>query len=232
MTQQLRRWFSDPLILLALAAGLIAFVVQSGELGTADTQHRLQTAHAWWTGQPQVFPDEYPEFGVHGRGGKIQSWYGIGQSLLMFPSDAAGTFLERLPVFAAYGTDPTVRDIFVSYTVNILVAVLTALVCFRFLRQLSFGVKQAVAGVLALMLLTTHLHYTQNMMENNYIFLLTLIGLSYQYEWLRTGSRKALLIGSGAFGLNLLTRITTGLDLVSGGLFLLLVMWFEGARGR
>ena len=43
-------------LLLALTAGLIAFVVQSGELGSADTTHRLQTAHAWWTGEPEVFP--------------------------------------------------------------------------------------------------------------------------------------------------------------------------------
>ncbi len=233
MIQPPRRWLRDPLFLLALAAGLIAFVVQSGELGTADTQHRLQSAHSWWTAEPAVFPNEYPEFGVHGRGGKLQSWYGIGQSLLMFPADVIGTYLERLPIFARYNdNDPSVRNIFVSYSTNILVNVLTALICFRFLRQLSFGLKQAVAGVLALLLLTTHLHYTQNMMENNYIFLLTLTGLSFQYEWLRSGNRKALLGGSAAFGLNLLTRITTGMDLAAGALFLLLVMWFEGNRGR
>ena len=233
VTHSLRRWFSNPLFLLALAAGLVAFVVQSGELGTADTQHRLQSAHSWWTAAPPVFPDEYPEFGVHGRGGKIQSWYGIGQSLLMFPADVIGTYLERLPVFANYsGTDPSVRNIFVSYTTNILITVLTALLCFRFLRRLNFNVKQSVLGVLALLLLTTHLHYTQNMMENNYIFLLTLTGLCFQYEWLRTGDRKALLIGSGAFGLNLLTRLTTGMDLMAGALFLLLVTWLEGTRGR
>ncbi len=74
-------------------------------------------------------------------------------------------------------------------------------------------------GVLALLLSTTHLHYTQNMMENNYIFLLTLTGFSYQYEWLRNGNRRALLIGSGAFGLNLLTRLTTGMDLLAERLF-------------
>ena len=78
---------------------------------------------------------------------------------------------------------------------------------------------------------STHLHYTQNMMENNYICLLTLMGFSYQYEWLRNGSRRALLIGSGAFGLNLLTRLTTGLDLLAGALFLLLVLWLEGTQG-
>src|SRR5271156_1460733 len=94
--------FRDPLFLLLIAAALIAFVVQSGELGSADTTHRLQSTHAFWTSEPPVFPNEYPEFGVHGRGGTLQSWYGIGQSLLMLPSDIAGTFVARLPIFAAY----------------------------------------------------------------------------------------------------------------------------------
>ncbi len=229
----IRRWFREPVFLLALAAGLVAFAVQSGEVGSADTQHRLQSAHAMWTAEPPVFPNEYPEFGVHGRGGNLQSWYGMGQSLLMLPADVIGTFLEKLPVFAAYnGNDPGVRDIVVSYSINILVTVLTALVCFRFLTQLTFATRQAVAGVLALLLLTTHLHYTQNMMENNYIFLLTLTGFSYQYEWLSTGSRRALLIGCGALGLNLLTRLTTGLDLLAGALFIVLVLWFQGMRCR
>ena len=88
-----------------------------------------------------------------------------------------------------------------------------------------------IVGVLALLFCTTHLHYTQNMMENNYIMLLTLTGFSFQYEWLRSGSTRALLVGSGALGLNLLTRLTTGLDLMAAGLFLLLVLWFEACAG-
>jgi hypothetical protein len=229
----IRGRFGDPVFLVALAAALIAFAVQSGELGTSDTQHRLQSAHAFWTGEPEVSPNEYPDFGVRGRGGKVQSFYGIGQSLLMLPADIAGTFLERLPAFKEYnGNDPAVRNIIVSYTTNIFLNVLTALVCFRFLRRLDFSEAQAAAGVLALLVATTHLHYAQNMQENNYIFLLTFAGLSYQYEWLVSGSRRALAIGSAAFGLNLLTRLTTGMDLVAGGLFILLAMLFEGARGR
>jgi hypothetical protein len=233
MIHRLRLWFRDPLFLLALAAGLIAFVVQAGELGSSDTQHRLQSTHALWTSQPAVFPEEYPEFGVHGRGGRLQSGYGIGQSLLMLPQDIVATYVEKLPVFAGYSSDDlSVRVIIVSCFTNILIAVLTALVCFRFLRQFGFGVGQAAAGVLALLVATTHLHYTQNMMENNYIFLLTLTGFSYQYEWARTGERRALLYGSGAFGLNLLTRLTTGIDLLAGALFVLLILWFEKVRGR
>ncbi len=223
------RRFHRPLFLLGLAAGLIAFAVQSGDPGTADTRHRLQSTHAFWTSEPAVFPQEYPEFGVHGRGGTVQSWYGIGQSLLMLPADVVGSYLEKMPVFAGYeGNDPSVRDIFVTYCVNILLCVLSALVCFKFLRQLKFETGHAVAGVLAALLMTTHLHYTQNMQENNYIYLLTLTGISYQYEWLRSGSQRALLIGSCAFGLNLLTRITTSMDLLAGGIFILLVLLFEG----
>src|SRR5580698_9942936 len=170
------RWLRDPIFLLCLAAGLLAFVVQSGELGTADTMHRLQTTHWLWTSQPQVFPNEYPEFGLHGRGGRLYSWYGIGQSLLMLPADLVGTWISSWHIFADYEDDPAIRAIVASYLTGILVSVWTALISFRLLRQLSFDVKQTSFGVLALMFCTTHLHYTQNMMENNYIMLLTLVG--------------------------------------------------------
>jgi hypothetical protein len=214
--------------LLALTAALLSIVVQSGELGTADTMHRLQTAHSFWTKEPPVFPDEYPEFGIHGRNGEIWDWYGIGQPVLMLPFDIVGSYIERLPVFDDYnGNDPSVRDIFVTYCVNTLISVLTALVCFRLLRLFGFSVRHSVAGVLALLFCTTHLHYAQNMMENNYIFLLTLTGFAFQYEWLRTGERRALWIGSTTLGLNLLTRLTTGLDIMAAGMFLLLILWFE-----
>ncbi len=232
MTSRFLRWLRDPLFLLCLTAGLLAFVVQSGELGTSDTAHRLQTTHWIWTSEPQVFPDEYPEFGLHGRGGRLYSWYGIGQSLLMLPSDLLGTWSAHWSIFSEYEDDPAVRSIVVSYLTSILVNVLTALVAFRFLRQLRFGMKESVAGVLALMFCTTQLHYTQNMMENNYILLLTLVGFSFQYEWLRSGNRRALWAGSCALGLNLLTRLTTGMDLIAAGIFVLLVIWFEEARGR
>ncbi len=231
MTSRFGLWLRDPLFLLCLTAGLLAFVVQSGELGTSDTTHRLQTTHWLWTSEPQVFPYEYPEFGLHGRGGRLYSWYGIGQSLLMLPSDLVGTWIAHWPVFSEYENDPAVRSIVVSTSTSILVDVLTALIAFRLLGQLRFSAKESVAGVLALLFCTTHLHYTQNMMENNYIMLLTLAGFSFQYEWLRTGSRRALWWGSCALGLNLLTRLTTGLDLIAGGVFVLLALWFGAPTG-
>ncbi|HXY16318.1 MAG TPA: hypothetical protein VEI26_17640 [Terriglobales bacterium] len=228
------RWSQDPRVLVSLAAALLAFAVQSGELGSSDTMHRLQATHSFWTSEPPVFPNEYPEFGVHGRGGRLYGWYGIGQSLLMLPADIVGTWIERIPIFSDYnGNDPSVRNIFVTYTTQILINVLTALVCLRLLRLLGFKLKEALAGVLAVLFCTTHLHYTQNMMENNYIMLLTLGGFCFQYEWATTGNKRALVIGSSAFGLNLLTRLTTGLDLIAGGLFVLLaLLWGQDLRGR
>jgi hypothetical protein len=232
MISRLRRLIRSPLFLLGSVAFLTAFVVQSGELGTSDTTHRLQTTHSFWTSSPQVDPQDYPEFGVHGRNGKLYSWYGIGQSLLMLPSDIVGTYVESLPAFAKYNDDPAPRSIVVSYSTNILLCVLTVLVCFRLLGLLGFTTNQQIAGALALLFCTTFLHYTQNMTENNYILLLTLVGLGFQYEWLQTGKRSALWIGSGALGLNLLTRLTTGMDLLAAGFFLLLVSVFTGVRGR
>src|SRR3977135_4733232 len=111
MSSRVGRWLRDPLLLLSLTAGLLALVVQSGELGTADTMHRLQTTHWLWTSEPQVFPNEYPEFGLHGRGGRLYSWDGLGQSLLMLPADLIGTGLAHLTVFSDYTDDPAVRSI-------------------------------------------------------------------------------------------------------------------------
>jgi hypothetical protein len=226
----LRRILSAPLPLLLLFTGLLTFLIQSGELGTADTTYRLQVTHSLWTGQPQVFPHQYPEFGLHGRGGYIYAWFGIGQSLLMLPADLVATAATHLPFWRDYvesEADPAIRSILVSISTNILVNVLTALVAFRFLGLLGFTWRASVAGVLSLVVATTHLHYAQNMQENNYIFLLTLTGFTLHLHWLQTGSRKALFWGAMALGLNLLTRLTTGLDLMAAGVFLLLVALFE-----
>ncbi len=226
----LRRTFSRPLPLLLLVTALFTFLIQSGELGTSDTTHRLQVTHSLWTGQPQVFPDEYPEFGLHGRSGRLYAWYGIGQSLLMLPADLAASAATHLPFWSNYvhsETDPAIRSILVSVSINILINVLTALAAFRLLGLLGFSVRQSIFGTLGLLCATTHLHYAQNMTENNYILLLTITGFALQYQWLTTGNRRALFWGSAALGLNLLTRLTAALDIFGVACFLLLVVLFN-----
>jgi hypothetical protein len=220
---------SHPVSLLLLVTALFTFLIQSGELGTSDTTHRLQVAHSLWTNQPQVFPNEYPEFGLHGRGGRLYAWYGIGQSLLMLPADLIGSAATHLPLWSSYASteeDPSIRSIIVSISTNILVNVLTAFAAFHLLGLLGFSTRESVAGVLALLCATTHLHYAQNMTENNYILLLTISGFALQYKWLVTGSRRALFWGSTALGLSLLTRLTTALDILAAGCFILFALLF------
>lgn len=229
----LHRTFSRPLPLILLITALFTFLIQSGELGTSDTAHRLQVTHSLWTGEPQVFPSEYPDFGLHGRGGRLYASYGIGQSLLMLPADLAGTAASHLPLWKSYVAseeDPTIRAILVSISTNILVSVLTALVAYRLLGLLGFSVTESSAGTLGLLCATTHLHYAQNMTENNYILLLTMTGFLLQYRWLITGNGRTLLWGSAALGLNLLTRITTVLDIVGAACFVLLAAMFARSK--
>jgi len=220
---------SQPLPLLLIVTALFTFLIQSGELGTSDTTHRLQVTHSLWTNEPQVFPNEYPEFGLHGRGGRLYAWYGIGQSLLMLPADLAGSAASHLRLWSGYvtsGTDPSIRNIIVSISTNILINVLTALAAFRLVALLGFSTRESIAGALGLLCATTHLHYAQNMTENNYILLLTITGFALQYKWLATGSRSALFWGSAALGLNLLTRLTTALDVLGVTCFVLLTSVF------
>ena len=80
----------------------------------------------------------------------------------------------------------------VSGCTNVLLNLLTALVALEFLELLGFSRQQSTAGMLALICATTHLHYAQNMQENNYIFLLTLTGLWLQLRWAEQESCAAV----------------------------------------
>jgi len=231
VAHNLRGLFSRPAFVLGLTALLAALLLQSGEMGSTDTSMRLQNTHSFWTSAPPVRPEDYPEFGLVGRNGTIHGWYGIGQSILMLPFDIAGTYLAGLAIFDSFeGHDPSVREIVVSYGCNTLVCVLAMLVCFRLLRRLEFTVNQSLAGALGLLFGTTFLHYTQNMVENNLIMLLDLTGFCFQYEWLRSGRTQTLVIGSAALGANLLVRLTTVMDLMACGGFLLVIVGSEGMR--
>jgi hypothetical protein len=231
----LRRAWSNPVALLVVAVALLTTIIQSGEMGTADTTRRLQVTHSLWTSEPQVPRADYPEFGIPGRDGRLYAWYGIGQSLLMLPADVVGTAAAHAPWWREYeqsGATPRIRVIVVSVSTNVLLNVLTALVALHFLELLGFSRVQSIVGTLALLCATTHLHYAQNMQENNYIFLLTLTGVWLQLLWAQTGERRALWLGAGALGLNLLTRMTTALDVMGVAVFLLLIGLFARRAGE
>ena len=222
---------------LAIVAFLTAMVVQPGEMESIDTLRRLQQTHALWTSVPAVAPGDYPDFGLVGRDGKLYPWYGIGQSLVMLPADLViSAVIKRIPRLASR-TDVTVglRTVFVSIVTSVPICVASVLVAFGFLKRLAFSEREATAGAMALLFCTLFLHYTQNVMENNLMLLLTLIGFSCQYEWFRSGSVKHLFWGAMAFGANLLVRLPTAIDLTICGVVLLSIALVERApdiRGK
>ena len=136
-------------------------------------------------------------------------------------------------MFAGYEDDPAVRSIVVSYSTNILVNVLTALVAFRLLRQLRFSVNESVAGVLGAAVLhhASALHAEH---DGEQLHHAADAGWDFPFNMsgCEPGTGGALVMRLAALGLNLLTRLTTGLDLIAAGIFLLLVLWFEKVRGR
>ena len=122
----------------------------------------------------------------------------------------------------------------VSYITSTLVCTLAIVMCFRFLRLLAFTINQSIAGACSLLFGTTFLHCTQNLQENNLLLLLTLTGFYFQYDWLKNRCTRSLLWGSLAFGANLLTRLTTCMDILAAALFVFLCAWGEnnGRRAR
>ena len=216
--------------LVIITAFLTALIVQPGEPGSVDTARRLQVAHAFWTAAPPFPEDDDPALAIPGRNGRLYPGYGMGQSLLMLPADIIATAITTsLPARFAHDG---LRKAMVTYSASSIVCVLAVWVAFRFLRRMGFVLTHAIAGALTLLFGTTFLHYTQNMMENNLLLLLTLSGISFHYAWTQTGSRLSLFVGALAFGANLLTRLTTVFDLAAGALFVALVLWLKGARGR
>ena len=228
MTRPFIALLNKPAFLVGLTALLTALAVQPGEFASIDTIRRLQTTRSFWLSVPPVMPGD---IGLVGRNGQLHYWYGMGQSLLMLPADILARCTVRL--ISQFREPPwwlVGEDTIVSYITSTLVCILAILVCFYFLRSLAFTSNQSVAGACSLLLGTTFLHYTQNMQENNFLLLLTLTGFYFQYDWFRNGSTCSLFWGSVAFGATLLTRLTAGLDILAGVLFISLCLWYDKDR--
>ena len=232
-----RAWLrvaSKPAWVLGLIAVAVSILVQPGEMESIDTTRRLQATHSFWTDVPAVLPADYPSFGLIGRGGRIYPWYGVGQSLLMLPSDIVIT--SAIKLMPGYGkrkdSGTGLRILFVSTVTSTLVCVAGVLTAFQFLALFGFSVGQRIAGALTLLLATTFLHYTQNLMENDLMTLLTLVGFTFQFKWLRSGSARMLFYGSTALGANVLVRLTTAMDALACAVFLAAVLLLEKAPGQ
>lgn len=211
---------------IALIALLWITTVSSGTLGTLDTDLRLQMAHAWWTGTPEVqIPPGY-KFkvrgdiipGVMGVGGKRYIAYEEGQSLLMLPGDWLGTQFHQLsPTLPS----KTIRALVVSLVIFIPLNVAAVVACFWLLRLFDF--EERIAGLTSLtwLLSTTILHYAQVHQHNNQVLLFVTIGYASALAYVKTGRSRFAFLSGLALGGTVLIRITSIIHALTVGLFLL-----------
>lgn len=218
---------------LALVTLLWLLTITSGDMGSLDTELRLQMAHAWWTGteEVQVSPDITPivrgdiRFGVEGADSNRYIAYETGQSFLMLPADWIGTQLHRFwPLFS----EQTARNIAVNILTFIPVNLALVLTTYWLLRLFSFTTNVSVSGGLLLLLGTTALHYAQVHQHNNQLLLLTLLGYATAIKYLQTQQWKWSFLSGLVLGIAIWIRVTSVIHAVSVLLFLLgAILWRE-----
>ncbi|MBE9125816.1 MULTISPECIES: hypothetical protein [unclassified Coleofasciculus] len=211
---------------ITLIALLWITAINSGTLGTLDTDIRLQMAHAWWTGTEEVqISPNYKlkvrgdiQAGVIGTGGKRYIAYEQGQSLLMLPGDWLGTQLHQwFPNIPS----KTLRDLTVNFLIFIPLNVATVVACFWLLRLFDFEERIAGLASLAWLLGTTVLHYAQVHQHNNQVLLFVIIGYAAALAYVRSGRPRFALISGLALGGTMLIRITSLIHVLTVVLFLI-----------
>ncbi len=206
-------------VLLAIS---LAAWVNPGNLGNVDASRRLRLAHSWWTGTPEVAPEDQPHFGSRGRSGVLRTVYGVGHSVVLLPADLLVTpVVEKLNLPAAG------REAAISFLTQALIASLLVLAAYHLLRRLEFDHRESALGTLSLLFGTTALHYVQNAQENLLMTTLAMGGTACLLKWRAEGDARALAWGGAMFGYSLLIRLTTLADVGAAALTMLLL-----ERGR
>ncbi|MEM6256577.1 MAG: hypothetical protein AAF821_27030 [Cyanobacteria bacterium P01_D01_bin.156] len=223
------------LIRILLIAFLWLIVVNSGELGTLDTDLRLQMAHAWWTGteEVQITPDMEPKvrgdirFGVIGVDGDRYIGYETGQSFLMLPADWLGSQLHQL--LSAVPEDTLRRwsvNLFNFIPINLAVVMAT----FWMLKLFHFEERIAGLASLTLLLGTTVLHYTQVHQHNNQLLLLTILGYATAIAYVQSKRSAWLLFGGAALGMAVFIRVTSMIHVLTVVLFLVGIVAYKNRQ--
>jgi hypothetical protein len=225
-----RHFFLALLVLAALTAAL----VNPGNMGSVDPSRRLQQAHSWWTGEPEVDPKPHNAgFGAPDPQGRMRSTFGVGHPLVLLPADLVASGLLRAAGLAV-PLDPRMADLLRHVMVAFLSQTLigwTALVfAYLLLRALGFAHNVSTLGTLSLLFATTFLHYMQICQENNLMLALALCGSYGVARWLDTGGARYAALAGAAFGGSLLVRLTTLADAGGAFVFLALALWWGPRR--
>jgi len=202
--------------LLILLAVEVCALLNPGNFGTMDTARRWQVARSIRLDEPPVTPgDARLGFGIAGRNGAPQAWYGLGQSLLLLPIDAL-VDAAATPLLRRSGLDPVRRKQIAELTIAFLMqAFLTAcvlLLASRLLLAFGFSATAAVAGSLALLFATTCLPYVQSAQENELLLALALAALVALRDWHLEQRVRWLLLAGMACGFAILVRLSSVLE--------------------
>src|SRR5579883_3431905 len=155
--------------LFVLIAIVVCALVNPGNFGSIDTRRRLQVARWIRLGEPEVSPAD-TAFGIRGRHGVRHAWYGMGQSLVLVPFDAAVSVTTG-PLLQRSGLSPERREQIVellnAFLMQFAITSLILVLAYETLLSFGFTPFPSAAGALALLFGTTCLAYVQTAQENN-----------------------------------------------------------------
>lgn len=215
---------------LWLLVALLAALVNAGGMVSIDPIRRLQQTRALWTSEPEVSVEETHLFGTLGYDGKRHPYYGLGQPLVFLPFDIAVTTalnVARPHVLVSQHVLDGLRIVLIAFFSQTLVCGAAACFAYLLLRQLHFCHAPAALGTLSLLLATTLLHYIQNCQENSLMLAMALAGAFFTLRWFDHRRRQDAAWAGSAFGVSLLTRLTTPADAAGIVLCLLFVLFWQ-----
>mgnify|MGYP005846522903 CR=1 FL=1 len=209
---------------IALIAWLWLLTINTGMMETTDTYVRVQMAHAWVTGQPEI-PENYqpsyrgdPNAGILGLDRQRYSSYDVGQSLLILPSNWLGMKLGRF--FPELAERQLLRFWVINFVTFIPLNVAVIMASFWLLRLFNFSAEIAGISSLCLLLGTTVLSYAQVAHQNNQVLLFVILGHGCILSYLQKAKPIWLFLAGLCLGLALLIRSTSIIHLLTVGLFL------------
>lgn len=225
--------FRSPGPLLILLAVVVAAVLNAGGFATLDTRYRLQAERWIRLGEPPVRPQDVAAgFGLRGRNGVVYPWYGVGQSLVLWPFDALAD-ATIAPLARHFRFDAEKQQQIVELSIAFLMqAVLTAallLLARELLASFGFAPAIALAGALSLLFGTTCLEYVQCAQENELLLVLALASLTAMRRWQQGAALWWAALAGIASGFAIVVRLPSVLEAAVFGAF---ALWCGGRHRR
>ena len=210
---------------------VVCALVNPGNFGTSDTLRRLHVERWIRLGEPPVRESDRAH-GLKGRNGLLHPEYGIGQSLLLLPFDAA-VEATVVPVLNRRGIDAVrqqqVAELLIAFLMQWFVTACLLALAYEVLLSFQFTPLAAMSGTMALLFGTSCLQYVQCAQENNLILLLALAALCAVRWWQSgRGARWATIAGM-ACGCAILVRLPS---LLQTAVFLMVAVSGGGNRRR